>query len=148
MITVKSKYKEIINYLIFGVLTTVVNFICFYVLELFLPVGYLINNGIAWFLSVAFAYFTNKLFVFDSKSFGAKILIKEILEFFGARVFSFAVEEAGLFLLVDLLAFKSLEYTVLGFNVTGELIAKVILAVIVVIMNYFFSKFIIFKNKK
>ena len=144
------KYKELISYVFFGVLTTVVNFITFYILESFILKGenaYLVNNAVAWFVSVVFAYVTNKLFVFGSKSWDMKKVAREVVEFFSARVLSFLIEEAGLWLFVDVMSFGEFSYTVFGFEITGNLIAKVILSVIVVILNYFFSKLWIFKKK-
>lgn len=145
------KHKELINYIIFGVATTAVNFAVFWLMEMLLPqseITYLFSNAIAWFVSVVFAYVTNKLFVFSSKSWKMGVVIKESAEFFGARIFSFALEEAGLWFFVELLSFSEIALTVIGFEITGELISKLILAVVVVVLNYFFSKFIIFKNKK
>ena len=144
-----NKYKEPILYLIFGVLTTLVNFVSFYLLNK--AAGekyYLINNVIAWFFAVIFAYVTNKLWVFESKGFALKTVVKEIPEFFAARLFSLAVEEGGLWLFVDRLGFDRFSFSLFGFEFTGKLIAKVALAVIVVILNYFFSKFIIFRKAK
>lgn len=144
------RYKELFNYAFFGLLTTVVNFVTFYILDSFIIKGenaYLINNAIAWFVSVAFAYVTNKIFVFASKSREIKTVAREIVQFFSARVFSFLLEEAGLWLLVDTLSFGAFSYTVFGFEITGNLIAKVVLSVIVVILNYFFSKLWIFRKK-
>ncbi len=144
------KYKELIVYVIFGALTTAVNLASFYILEaVFGNNGnsYLINNAIAWLVAVIFAYITNKLFVFESRSWEPKIIGKEITEFFGARIFSFLIEEAGLWLFVDILEFGKISYNLLGFTITGGLIAKIILSIIVVILNYFFSKFVIFKKK-
>lgn len=143
------KYKEILTYVIFGVLTTLVNFVCFWALgRLFGNNAYLLNNAAAWIISVIFAYVTNKLWVFESKNWNIKIVAAEAAEFFAARLFSFGVEEGGLWLLVDIFNMGSLSFTFLGFEITGQLIAKVILAVIVVILNYFFSKFVIFAGKK
>ena len=69
-----NKYKEIITYVIFGVLTTVVNFAAFWILSRVLGERlYLLNNAIAWVVSVAFAYVTNKLWVFESKSWAVRI---------------------------------------------------------------------------
>ena len=142
------KYKELITYVIFGVLTTAVNFVTFWLMNLVLGEKlYLLNNVIAWIVSVAFAYITNKLWVFESKSWKLKVIGKEIPEFVGARLFSLAVEEGGLLLFMNVMHFDRFAFTLLGFNVTGTLIAKVILAVIVVILNYIFSKLIIFKKK-
>ena len=110
--------------------------------------AYLVNNVIAWFVAVVFAYITNKLWVFDSKSWKFKVLLKEVPEFFLARVFSLLVEEGGLWLFIEKMGFDAFSFTILGFEVTGKLIAKIVLAVIVVILNYFFSKFVIFAKKK
>ena len=88
-----KKYEELILYVVFGGLTTVVNFAVYWVLNKALGENfYLVNNVIAWFVSVVFAYVTNKLWVFESKSWAPKILAKEVPEFFAARVFSLLVE--------------------------------------------------------
>ena len=143
------KYKEIIVYLVFGVLTTLVNFVAYFLFGLVISEElYLVTNIIAWAIAVAFAYVTNKLFVFTSKSFAPRVLVREIPEFVGARVFSLGVEELGLWLLVDICGLSGVSFTLLGLTFTGSFIAKVILAVVVIIMNYFFSKFIIFKKKE
>ena len=144
-----KKYKEPILYVLFGGFTTVVNFLVFYLMNR--AAGeefYLVNNIIAWLAAVIFAYITNKLWVFESKSLAVKTVFKELAEFFSARIFSLGVEEGGLWLFVDKLGFDSFSFSVFGFEVTGKLIAKLVLAVIVVILNYFFSKFIIFKKNK
>lgn len=143
-----KKHREILLYLMFGVLTTVVNFIAFVACGFLLGDAlYLLSNLIAWAVAVAFAFAVNKLFVFEERSTARKKLFWEILTFVGARVFSLGVEELGLFLLVDCM--KMSEWTLhVGVDVSGQLVAKAILAVVVVIMNYFFSKFIIFKKAR
>ena len=142
------KYKELITYVIFGGLTTLVNFVAFYVVTQILGEElYLLNNAIAWVVSVVFAYVTNKLFVFESKSWNLKLVAKESVEFVGARIFSFLIEEGGMLLFVSVLGFGEISFNICGFTITAQLIAKLILAVVVVIMNYFFSKFIIFRKK-
>ena len=108
---------------------------------------YLVNNAIAWVVGVVFAYITNKLFVFESKSWDLKVITKEITGFLGARIFSFLVEEGGMFLFVSVLGLGENSLTLLGFTITGQFIVKILLAVIVVILNYIFSKFIIFKRQ-
>ncbi len=144
-----NKYKEAILYIVFGVLTTLVNFAAFWLCSKILGEKlYLVSNAIAWIISVIFAYITNKLFVFESKSFKFKVLAKEITSFVVARLFSFGVEELGIWIFVDVLNFGEKAIAILGITITGQMVAKIILAVIVVIMNYFFSKFIIFDNKK
>ncbi len=142
------KYREFITYVIFGVMTTVVNLVAFTGFNSILgPESYLISNVIAWIFAVLFAYITNKLFVFNSKSWRADVLLKEIISFVAARVFSLLIEEAGLFLLVDALNFKELSLNLFGLSVGGNMIAKLILALIVVLLNYVFSKLYIFKKK-
>lgn len=129
-------YKEIINYLVFGVLATVVNFVSYYIFARIIGIDEVISSGLSWFASVLFAYITNKLFVFDSKTVTKKELIKECISFFLARVLSGILCDVGTFA-VMVKVFK-----------INDIIAKVVTQVMVVIVNYIFSKFIIFKNKK
>lgn len=146
--TLFIKYKELITYVIFGVLTTLVNFFAFWIFtKIFGEDLYLVNNAIAWVVGVVFAYITNKLFVFESKSWDLKVITKEITGFLGARIFSFLVEEGGMFLFVSVLGLGEKSLTLLGFTITGQFIVKILLAVIVVILNYIFSKFFIFRIK-
>ncbi len=143
------KYKELITYVFFGGLTTVVNLIVFKLSGM--AIGdkhYLISNTIAWIAAVIFAFITNKLWVFESKSLSGKVLLKEIPSFFAARILSFIIEEAGLFIFVDLLGFSEYSLKVMSIEISGEMVSKLILAVVVVIFNYFCSKLIIFKKKK
>lgn len=143
------KYKEIILYVFFGVFTTVANMLVFYVSTALLGEElYMLNNFFAWVAGVVVAYITNKLFVFDSKSWKLKIFIKEFSEFVLARVFSFVVEEVGLIICVDGFGLGGNSISFFGIEITGQFIIKLILSVIVVTMNYFFSKFVIFKKKK
>lgn len=127
--------KETITYIIFGILTTIVNYIVYYLLYKYTGMDPLAYNTIAWAAAVIFAFFTNKLFVFESRSFKPDILVKEFLIFVSARVLSLILEEA----------FLALTVKVMGIH---ELIAKVIISVVVVIVNYFASKFLIFKKEK
>lgn len=143
------KYKELIIYGVFGVGTTLVNFITYKLFNVILGEKYyLLSNIVAWLISVIFAYVTNKLFVFESKSWEIKLVAKEVSSFFAARIFSFVVEEAGLFLLVDMLKMKEITIEISGIALSGNMIAKVFLAVIVVVLNYFFSKLVVFKKKE
>lgn len=144
-----KKYKEFILYVIFGVLTTLVNFGVFWLFTRLLGEElYLFNNAIAWVAGVVFAFVTNKLFVFESKSHQSKVVLKELSEFTAARLFSFGVEEGGMWIFISVLGLGEISLEVLGITVTGQIIVKLVLAVIVVILNYFFSKFIVFKNKQ
>ena len=151
MKTIKNliiKYKELIIYVIFGVGTTLVNFLTYKLFNVLLGVDYyLVSNVIAWFVSVVFAYITNKLFVFESKSWQPKLVVKEVSSFFTVRIFSFLAEESGLFLLVDIAGMKDFAFELYGFTISGNMISKLVLAVFVVAMNYVFSKFVIFRKK-
>ncbi len=143
-----NKYKELITYAFFGVCTTGVNFIAYELCNfIFGQEYYLVSNVIAWFVSVVFAYVTNKIWVFRSSDWSKKVLFKEIPSFFTARVFTLVVEEAGLFILVDLLKFNEYSMSIFSLEFSGETIAKVILAFVVVVLNYLFSKVFIFKKK-
>lgn len=129
------KYKEVINYLIFGVLSTIVNFVTYYIAAKLLGIDEVISSGISWFCSVLFAYITNKIFVFESKTKGIKELAKEITTFFLARIASGILCDVGTFAIM---------VKVLHIN---DIISKIITQVMVVIVNYIFSKLIIFKKK-
>lgn len=131
------KYKEIINYLIVGVLTTVINLIVYYVLAAFFlnpdsAVQLQAANIISWILAVAFAYIANRKYVFESKSRNYK---REIITFLGARFFTLLLDMLCMFVMV----------TLRGMN---DRIAKIISLVIVIVSNYFLSKFLVFNQEK
>lgn len=143
------KYKELISYVFFGVLATIVSILSFKLFDVLLGSElYLLSNVISWIITVIFAYFTNKIWVFESKSWKANVLVKEIVSFFGARVFSLVVEEAGLWLMIDQMDMGGISWDILTFSISGNMIAKIIMQVVVVILNYVFSKLIIFKKRK
>lgn len=128
------KYKEIINYLIFGVLTTGVNFIVYIITSKFLSIDNTISNSIAWLISVLFAYVTNKMYVFKSTSTNTKVVIKELASFIGSRLISGVLFEIILFgLLVNVWNYD-------------DILAKVLISVLVVITNYVFSKIVTFRK--
>lgn len=121
--------RELILYVIFGVLTTVVNFVVYFFFARLLGVNYIVSNILAWFFSVLFAYVTNRIWVFESKNTN---ILTEISLFFGGRIFSGVVDTGLLYLFVDILSLN-------------DFISKLIIQVIVVILNYVFSKLIVFK---
>lgn len=133
-------YKEMIMYLIFGVGTTAVNWITYTIVTKMLSVNLTVANCIASVVAVAFAYVTNKIWVFDSKSWAPAVLIKEIGLFLGARIFS-GIFEIGLF---PVLMFLGMNQAIFG--VEGML-AKVLISVLVIVLNYVFSKLLVFKDK-
>lgn len=129
------EYKEVINYLVFGCLTTVVNFVCYYLFAKVLGIEEVISSGLSWLFSVLFAYTTNKIFVFESKTTTIKEFIMEIISFFLARVLSGILCDVGTFAVM---------VKVIGIN---DVVAKLITQIMVVIVNYVLSKWIIFKNR-
>ncbi len=130
------KYKEIILYIVFGGLTTVINIAVYGVLSYIIddPNYILLVNVIAWAASVAFAFVVNKWFVFESKTTEKKAVGKELVAFVGARVVSLIAESLILGVFVSLLRLN-------------EMVFKIIAQVVVLVMNYIFSKLVIFKKK-
>ena len=127
------KHKEVINYLFFGGCTFLVSIISFYLLNKVLSINTHISNVISWILAVTFAYITNKLFVFESKTKQAKDVIREVISFFSARLLTLALEELIIFVGCDLLK-------------VDAMIVKIIGQVVVIASNYFLSKLFIFKK--
>ena len=132
LINLYTKRKEVLNYLVFGVLTTVVNWIVFQVFNAGFSIHWSIANVIAWICSVLFAYITNRKFVFKSAS---RNIIREIALFVQFRLVSLFLEMLVLFILIERLS-------------VAPFTSKVIAAVIVVAANYFFSKVIVFKERR
>ena len=135
--SVYEKYKEIINYLIFGVLTTVISLIVYYGLTYTVinpenPLMLQVANVISWIAGVLFAYFTNRKYVFESKN---ENKLKEFVSFVGARVTT---------LLLDM-AIMGIGVTVLHGN---DKIMKLISQVLVIVGNYLLSKIFVFRKKE
>lgn len=140
-----KKYREQISYLFFGVLTTVVNYSAFAILRLIIG-DYWIHliNILTFIIATLFAYFTNKIFVFKKKDWDFLNLLKELVSFFSSRISSFLIEFFGLYVCVNML--NSDQYTF--FIMDGTMAAKIILSFVAVIINYFLSKFFVFKDNK
>lgn len=128
-----TKYWDVMSYLVFGVLTTVVNYLIYLPVYNLLGLSAAISNAIAWVGAVAFAYLTNKPFVFKSHDWSLATVIPELTKFVGCRVASGAAETLILLLTVDILGWD------------GNL-WKVVTSVLVVILNYFASKFLVFRK--
>ena len=136
-----KKYKEIILYLIFGVLTTIVSLSSKYILLFILldakdPVQLQISIVISWLIAVLFAYFTNRIFVFNSKN---KNKLKEFISFIIARISTLFLEMLIMWFFVTLLKLNTDLYVI---------IFTVISQVVVIIANYVFSKLFIFKKSE
>lgn len=129
------KYKEVILYLFFGGLTTLVNVVTYWVLANPVLVNYLVSNAIALILSILFAYVTNKIYVFESKVTGFDPILREFVSFMVCRLFS---------ALVDM----GIMYTGVSLLHANDLVTKIVANIIVVILNYAFSKLFIFKKQE
>ena len=128
-----QKHWDILSYLFFGGLTTVVNYLVYLPCYNLLNLSAAVSNAIAWAVAVAFAYLTNKPFVFRSHDWSVKTVIPELTKFVTCRIGSGLLETGILFLCVDLLAWNG--------NVW-----KLITSVLVVILNYIASKLLVFKK--
>lgn len=140
------KYKEIILYIIFGVLTTVVSFVSYGILTKLIHLqseiaGIAVANVISWICAVLFAFVTNKIWVFESRTGELKAVLSEFWKFVAARLLTGALEWFG----VPLMVYIGLNQTVFG--VKGML-SKLTVSVAVVILNYVFSKIFVFRKKK
>ena len=154
------KYKEPILYIIFGVLTTLVNIVVYYLMADVVFIYYLVANVIAWVSSVLFAFVTNKLFVFESKSWKGTVVLPEMGGFFLARFATGVVDMVLMWLLVDVLLWNQVglgigtEGYVFGSVMdmqqvlcSGEMLAKVLVNVVIIVLNYVASKLWIFRKK-
>lgn len=129
--TIKNKFREFSSYLLFGMLTTLVNIIVFYVFDDLFSLNYLISNVIAWFISVLFAYFTNRRYVFK----GHKVnTLKTMFIFFFSRLSTLAIDIFLMFFMVEMLNVEAIH-------------AKVFIQLVVMTLNYLFSKFFVFRER-
>lgn len=131
---IKNKLKnEGAMYIVFGVLTTLINIAVYAALNFF-GVQYVINNTISFLVSVTFAFITNKIYVFGSKSWEKRFLFQQISKFMASRLGMFVVEIGLMLLLVELF-------------LVNDFVSKCIVNVVVIIGNYILSKLVVFKNK-
>ena len=141
--------RETILYIVFGVATTVVNYIVFHLLYnvLWHQNHSLAANAAAFVAAVVFAFVVNKLFVFESRSWDAATLKREIPSFLGARIGSFGIEEAGLFLAEKVFRLGGvIAITIGGTAFDWITVVKIALAFVVVALNYVFCKLFVFKK--
>lgn len=126
-----KKYKEILLYLFFGGLAFILSIVTYAFLNITLQINELIANVISWIIVVAFAFFTNRIWVFDAPTKNAVDFFKQLLSFFGGRIMTLLVEEIILGVFISWLQFPSM-------------IIKVIAQVVVIILNYIISKLMVF----
>lgn len=122
--------RELVLYVVFGTFTFLVNVVTYFLFQSVMGINYLVSNVLAWFFSVLFAYITNRTWVFESKN---PEILKEMSLFFGGRIFSGVVDTALMYLFIDVL-------------VLGNTFSKIVVQIIVIVLNYVFSKLIVFKD--
>ena len=122
--------RELVLYVVFGTFTFLVNIVTYFLFQSVMGINYLVSNVLAWFFSVLFAYITNRTWVFESKS---PEILKEMSLFFGGRIFSGVMDTALMYLFIDVL-------------VLGNTFSKIVVQIIVIVLNYVFSKLIVFKD--
>lgn len=130
-----KKYSDIISYGFFGVCTTLVNILSYYVFAHIISIGVMPSTICAWFSGVLFAYLTNRKWVFHSDAKGSKEIIREIISFFLCRLSTGFIDWACMYIFVD----------VLNWN---DMIIKVSANILVIVLNFVASKLIIFKKHR
>ena len=130
-----EKYKDVIPYAFFGVLTTLINLVGYWVLAHPLHIPTVPSTVIAWFLAVLFAYVTNRRWVFVSYAHGFSEILKEMISFFTCRLATGVLDTGCMFLFVDVLHFN-------------DVLIKFLANVLVIVLNYVASKLIIFRKKE
>ena len=129
-----KKNKEVLLYLFFGVLTTVVSIVVFALCNVTLGINELVSNVISWIASVAFAFFTNRIWVFAAPTKTASEFVRQLISFYGGRVLTLVLEEAIILIFVTILGMPGM-------------VIKLVAQVIVIVGNYVISKLIVFKRK-
>lgn len=128
-----QQHREVLLYLFFGGLTFIVSIASYALCERLLGMDALVANVVSWVLAVLFAFYTNRKWVFDGQSDGAKGLAAQMASFFGGRMFTLVVEELILLVFVTRLGLDSVA-------------VKVVAQVVVIVLNYFISKFLVFRG--
>ena len=130
-----DRYQEKILYLIFGALTTAVNYGVYWLCAHPLNLSVVLSTVIAWVVAVVFAYVTNRRWVFHSEASTAKEYAREFVSFFLCRLGTGLLDMALMYLLVDQLRLN-------------DMVMKALVNVLVIILNYIASKLLIFKKRK
>lgn len=129
-----GKHQQMLSYLVFGFLTTVINYAVYLPLYNFTSIPAAVSNSVAWLAAVIFAYITNKRYVFKSRNWTWNMVFREFLRFIGCRIFSGLIETGIILVSVDLLLLN------------GNLM-KMLTSILVVILNYIGSKLFVFSDK-
>jgi putative flippase GtrA len=128
------KYKEVLLYLFFGVLTTVVSIVSYAVFNVVFGINELIANVLSWILAVLFAFFTNRIWVFSAPTKTAEEFFKQMATFASGRLVTLAIEELILLVFITILHFNSI-------------VVKIVAQVVVIVLNYVISKLVVFRKK-
>ena len=120
--------KEMVSYVIFGAFTTLINIAVYFIFTDIFHINYIIANIVSWFVSVMFAYVTNRIWVFESDN---ENVAKEVFLFYGGRIFTVVVDTLLMILFIDVLSI-------------GNFVSKITVSIIVIILNYLFSKWVVF----
>ncbi|MBY0755894.1 GtrA family protein [Clostridium sardiniense] len=129
-----NKFKEQILYIVFGVLTTAINIISFFLCTRLFGIGLMASNIIAWIASVIFAFVTNKIYVFDSRNYSLKVVTKELVDFTISRGATGVLDMGLMYLFVSVIHIE-------------DMASKIIINIIVIILNYILSKLYVFKKR-
>lgn len=135
LVNIYNRYREQILYLVFGGVTTLISIITYAVFTELADINILIANILSWIISVAVAYATNKSVVFRSDKKGAAQVLTEALSFYAGRLLTLLIEEAILFVFIDLAKLPNMP-------------VKIIAQIIIIVLNYIISKVFIFKKTK
>lgn len=129
-----NKFKEQILYIVFGVLTTAINIVSFFLFTRVFGMGLLASNIGAWIASVIFAFITNKIYVFDSRDYTLNVVTKELVDFTVSRGATGVLDMGLMYLFVSVIHME-------------DMVSKIIINVIVIILNYVLSKLYVFKKR-
>lgn len=127
-----KKYEEIIRYLVVGVMTTVISVIAYWLFARWVHISYMMSTVLSWIVSVLFAFIMNKCFVFQRKSWNFLQVVKESVDFVLCRIMTLFIEMVMMWFFVDLIVFD-------------DMISKIIVQVVVIVLNYIFSKLFVFR---
>ncbi|MBP1890145.1 putative flippase GtrA [Clostridium moniliforme] len=129
-----DKFKEQILYIVFGVLTTAINIVSFFICTRAFGLGVMTSNIIAWITSVLFAFVTNKIYVFNSRNYSIKFVLKELFDFTVSRGATGALDMGLMYLFISVIHME-------------DMISKIIINIIVIILNYVLSKLYVFRKR-
>lgn len=130
-----EKYKDMLLYAVFGVLTTLVNIASYWICAYLVGLAVMVSTVIAWVTAVLFAYGTNRKWVFHSEAEGAEAICKELVYFFTCRLVTGMIDWGCMFVFADVMCFN-------------DVAVKTLANILVILLNYVASKFVIFRHKK